>query len=114
MFFIDDVSLQAVEEPPIVISTPLDEYYIGEKVHWKLRTAPGSGPVKVQLLTGPRVLSLSARPLEAMLFQGDFDTSRLKAGIYSLRASGETGQTPRTALRQFILAPDPFDWGQHR
>ncbi len=26
-FYMDDVSLEVIEEPPLAISTPLDEYY---------------------------------------------------------------------------------------
>lgn len=110
-FFMDDVSLQAIEEPPLSISTRLDEYYIGEKVRWKLSAAPGSGPVKIQWLTGNRVVSEQPANPKAGLVEGEFETAGLEPGICTLRAVGASGAEPQpTAQQQIILAPNPFDW----
>ena len=110
-FYIDDISLQVIEEPPLSISTPLDEYYIGEKVHWKLSAAPGIGPVKIQFLMGNRVISEQSAKPEAGLIEGEFETARLKPGICILRATGEfRAEAQQIAQQQIILAPNPFDW----
>jgi len=111
VFYIDDVSLQAIEEPPLVVSTPLDEYYIGEPVPWTLRAASASGQVKVQLLMVDRIIAEQAGTPEAGVLQGEFETRRLRPGIYRLQATGNPGtQGPETAQREIILTPDPFDW----
>ena len=60
-FYIDDVSLQVIEEPPIEISTPLDEYHSGETIPWTVRAASSSGQVKISLLAGERVVAYSRR-----------------------------------------------------
>jgi hypothetical protein len=111
VFYIDDVSLQAIEEPPLAISTALDEYYIGEEVHWKLSALPSIPQVRIQFLEQDRVISQqSARP-EAGLLQGHFETLPLKPGIYTLRAESDTpGQPREIAEQQFIVALDPFAW----
>jgi hypothetical protein len=113
-FYIDDISLQVIEEPP-AISTPLDEYYVGEKVHWNLSAAPGVGPVKVQLLSGARIVVEQTGKPALGLLQGNFETARLKPGIYLLRVVADAGaQSLQSARQQFILAPDPFDWPARR
>src|SRR5262249_52653667 len=38
VFYIDDVSLQEIEEPPVSVATPLDEYYVGEALPWSVTT----------------------------------------------------------------------------
>jgi hypothetical protein len=53
-FYIDDVSLEVIEEPPLAISTPLDEYCVGEPIPWTASTASSSGRIKVALLVGER------------------------------------------------------------
>jgi hypothetical protein len=110
-FYIDDVSLQVIEEPPLSISTPLDEYYIGEKVRWKVDALPGIGPIKVQFASGNRIVSEQSAEPKAGLLQGGFETARLKPGIYTLRVFDEFGVPAwQSARQQVILAPDPFDW----
>jgi hypothetical protein len=110
-FYIDDLSLQVIEEPPLSISTALDEYYIGETVRWNLQAAPGTGPVKVQFLMDHRVISEQVGMHESTLQHGDFETARLSPGLCTLRATCKAGaEAPPIAQRRFILAPDPFDW----
>jgi hypothetical protein len=110
-FYIDDISLQVIEEPPLSISTPLDEYYIGEKVHWELSAAAGIDAVKVQLLMGNRVFSEQTAKLKSDVSQGDFETARLKPGICILQATCQArAEAGQIAKRQFILVPNPFDW----
>jgi len=110
-FYIDDISLQVIEEPPLSLSTPLDEYYVGEQVHWNLSAASGTGPVKVQLLLGARVVAEQVGKPVAGQLQGEFETATLKPGIYLLRARGEAeAHTLPLAQQQIILAPNPFEW----
>jgi len=109
-FFIDDISLQMIEEPPLLISTPLDEYYIGEKVAWNLKAVPGTDAVKIQLLMSDRVISEQvANPATGKL-QGEFETAQLKPGVHTLRATIQTGGQTPVAQQEVILAPDPFAW----
>ena len=110
-FFIDDISLQVIEEPLLSISTPLDEYYIGEKVHWRLSAAPGRGPLEIQFLMGNRVVSEQSAQPKARPAEGEFETAGLKPGICILRAAAKFGaEAQQTAQQQIILAPNPFDW----
>ncbi len=110
-FYIDDISLQVIEEPALSISTSLDEYYIGERLHWKVSAAPGIDRIHVQFLVGNQVVSEQAGKPEPGLLQGHFETAPLPAGIYTLRATAKPGaQEAQTAEREFILASDPFDW----
>jgi hypothetical protein len=110
-YFIDDISLQVIEEPPLSISTSLDEYYIGEKIPWKLSAAPGSSPIKIQFLMGNRVISEKVANPAAGQLEGEFETGHLKPGLCTLRATNQTGvQAPVVAQQQLILAPNPFEW----
>src|SRR4030095_10977339 len=34
LFYIDDVSLQVIEDSPLSVTATLDEYYIGETIRW--------------------------------------------------------------------------------
>lgn len=95
----------------LIWRTSLDEYYVGEKIHWRLSAVPGIAQVKIQLRTGDRVISEQAAKPVAGRLQGDFETRQLKPGVYTLCAAAEgEAEVPRTARQQFILAPDPFDW----
>jgi hypothetical protein len=105
-FFMDDVSLEAIEEPPLAVSTPLDEYYLGEMIPWMVSAASGSGEVKVQFTRGDRVIAEQA----GTSVKGEFETRRLRPGIYTLRASCNTGGATVTAHKQIIVALDPFGW----
>lgn len=108
-FYMDDVSLEVIEEPPLSVWTSLDEYYAGEEVHWKLNAAPETGPVKVQLVSGTRIVSeVPGKPVSGKL-QGQFRTETFNPGIYTLRVLDAAKKT-RSAQKQFILAPDPFDF----
>ncbi len=111
LFYIDDVSLEAIEEPPLSLSTPLDEYYVGEAIPWRVSAQAPSGHLRVALVSagrtvGEKVLDASAGPV-----RGTFETRALKPGAYTLRATlSATGQAAQTASRQVIVSPDPFDW----
>ena len=111
LFYIDDVSLQAIEEPPLSVSTPLDEYYIGETIAWNATALAPSDQVKVTLLSGGRPVGEEASQAQPGLLTGTFETRGLKPGAYALQATlaGPQG-APQTARRQVILAPDAFDW----
>jgi hypothetical protein len=109
-FYTDDVFLQAIEEPPLTISTPLDEYYVGEAIAWNASALSASGQVQVALLSGGRVVAQQARPAQPGPVRGAFETHGLRPGIVTLQATlkGPPGAAP-TARRQVIVAPDPFD-----
>ncbi|HWH70309.1 MAG TPA: hypothetical protein VNT26_13065, partial [Candidatus Sulfotelmatobacter sp.] len=110
-FYLDDVSLQAIEEPPLVVSTPLEEYYIGEKVPWKTSATSAPGLIKVQLLAGDHLIAEKAGTPEAGLLQSEFETGALTPAIYTLRVTGNAGtQEAHAAQHQIILTPNPFDW----
>jgi len=107
LFYIDDVSLQALEEPPLSVSTPLDEYYAGEALPWSVSVLQPRGQVRVTLSSGAKAVAertLTARPGP---LAGSFETRGLKPGVYTVtaRVGGAL-----TAQEQVILAPDPFDW----
>jgi hypothetical protein len=110
-FYIDDVSLQAVEEPPLTVSTPLDEYYIGETIPWSVTSATSTGQIKIALLAGDRVIVEQTRNAEIGSLCGTFDGGKLQPGIYTVRATIGSPQAPlHTAPRQIIVCPDPFAW----
>jgi len=111
LFYIDDVSLQAIEDPPVALSTPLDEYYVGEALPWSLDLRSPGGQVRVALLLGSKVVAEQAREAQPGVLKGTFATGSLKPGVYTVRATlSAPGQAPRSARRQVILAPDPFAW----
>ena len=106
LFYIDDVFLQGVEEPPLAITTPLDEYYTGETIPWTVSTASAKGEIKVMLSAGDELVVEQSHKAEAGPLRGAFESRGLRCGIYTLRA--ETGTSPQIAERQIILAPDPW------
>jgi len=111
-FYMDDVSLEVIEEPPLVISTPLDEYYVGEPIPWTANTANTNGTVAVTLLAGERRIADQTRPTATGTLRGTFETAGFKPGVYTMKAqtSATPPQTPPTAQRQVVVAPDPFGW----
>jgi len=111
VFYLDDVSLQAIEEPPLIVSTPLDEYYLGEAVPWTIRTTAAAVPVRIAWSSGDQVVLQQEGRTEGGVLSGTFGSQGLKVGVYSLRASLEAPPAERqTAAREFLLTPDPFDW----
>jgi hypothetical protein len=111
-FYMDDVSLETIQEPPLAISTPLDEYYVGETMPWTANAATPNGTLVVTLLGDERRIAEQTFPVATRLLRGTFETGGLKPGIYTLQAkiSGPAPQTPPTARRQVVVAPDPFSW----
>lgn len=117
VFYIDDVTLQEIEEPPLSLTTPLDEYYLGEPIAWRAEATPdpaatGSGAaasLRLALFTGGRVVARQTRALPADSLTGSFTTRALKPGVYTLQATLQRpGSTPRTARCEVLLTPDPF------
>jgi hypothetical protein len=108
----DDVSLEVIEGLPLVISTPLDEYYVGEPIPWTANTANTNGTVAVTLLAGERRIADQTRLTATGTLRGTFETAGFKPGLYTLKAQTSTtpSQTPPTAQRQVVVAPDPFGW----
>ncbi len=103
LFYSDDVSLQAIEEPPLAIATPLDEYYVGESIHWTVRAAQPGGQVKAVLLAGIRAVAELAYTRQGGPVQGDFTTRGLVPGIYTIQATRKDAQgNAHTARRQII------------
>jgi hypothetical protein len=111
-FYMDDVSLEVIEGLPLVISTPLDEYYVGEPIPWTANTANTNGTVAVTLLAGERRIADQTRLTATGTLRGTFETAGFKPGLYTLKAQTSTtpSQTPPTAQRQVVVAPDPFGW----
>lgn len=110
-FYIDDVFLEAIDEAPLTVATPLDEYYTGETIRWTVKAASSGGQVKVQLLSPDRLITEQTGKVETGSLHGTFETGKFEPGIYSLRATIDSPpQALPTAQRQIILAPDPFEW----
>ena len=111
LFYIDDLSLQAVDEPPLVMATPLDEYYVGEAIPWEVNALHGDGAGQVTLRLGNRVIAGQPFRAEHGPATGAFETRGLKPGICTLQATlVDASGTPLDAQRQVLLTPDPFDW----
>ncbi|MBP7937467.1 MAG: hypothetical protein KA354_22720 [Phycisphaerae bacterium] len=111
LFYIDDVSLQAIEEPPLAVSSPLDEYYLGELTPWSVHATSDGGKLRVELWAGERRLAEHAARPEGGVLHGAFESQGLRPGICTLRAILDSpSSAPQTAQRDIILAPDPFDW----
>jgi hypothetical protein len=109
-FYMDDFSLQVVQEPPLLIATPLDGYYIGEVIPWTVSTTSTPGDMKITLLTGDRLIAEQTHKVAAGSLHREFESRGLKAGIYTLQArTGTDLQGPQTAKRQIILAPNPWE-----
>ncbi len=106
-FYIDDVFLQAIEEPVLAVATPLDEYYSGETVPWNVKAA-SAAPVKVQLVSPERIAAEWTGEIANGSLNGSFETRKIKAGIYTLRGVIDSPQGSQTAEQQIILSPDPF------
>jgi hypothetical protein len=111
-FYMDDFALQVVDDPPLSVSTPLDEYYVGEAIPWTVRGSAASNAVKVALMNDGRLVTEQMREAVTAPPQGAFDTRGLKPGLYTLQAKvGNGGLAPSAVERQIIVTPDPFDWG---
>ena len=109
IFYIDDVSLQAIEEPPLAVSTPLDEYYVGEIIPWTVNTTSINGEIQIALFMSNRLVGEQTRSAASGPLHGTFESHRLKPGIYALQARTiASSQAPQAAQRQIILAPNPW------
>jgi hypothetical protein len=110
-FYIDDVSLEVIEEPPLAVSTPLDEYYLGESIPWTVNSTSSTNPIKIALLLGERLVGEQSAQSGAGPLRGAFEIRKLQPGIYTLRATlTALQQGPLIAQRQIIIAPNPFGW----
>jgi hypothetical protein len=111
-FYMDDVTLQVIQEPPLTIATPLDEYYIGEGIPWTVNAATPNGETAVLLLGDDSQVVQQALPAVAGTLRGAFETRGLNPGIYTLLAkpTAAAGQALQTVRRRVIVAPDPFGW----
>ena len=108
-FYMDDVSLEVIEESPVSVATPLDEYYVGETIPWTVNVASASGEIKMTLRLADRIVEEQTRKAAADPLHGAFETRKLKSGVYTLQAeTGAPSQSPQTARRQIILAPNPW------
>lgn len=110
LFYIDDVSLEAIEEPPLTVTTALDEYYVGEDIPWTIRATAPQAPVRVALMLGRRRVSEQTASIRAGAAQGVFATRGLQPGLYTLEAAATGMPPPATSRRQVVVAPDPFEW----
>jgi len=110
-FYIDDVSLEVIEGPPLSISTPLDEYYVGESIAWTVNSISSNGRLKIALLAGERLVAEQTHQAAPGPLRGTFPAGNLQPGIYTLQATLiAPQQAPQTARRQVIVALDPFRW----
>lgn len=110
-FYMDDASLQVIEEPPLVISTSLDEYYCGQPIPWTVNSTASNGQIAIALLAGKQLVAHETRQVRSGPLRGSFARGELAPGVYTLQATlSAPQQAPRTARRQVIVAPDPFGW----
>lgn len=110
-FYMDDISLQAIEEPPLSLSTPLDEYYVGERIPWSVQAGLAGGQVRIELRKDGLGIMQFTCGIQAGRCNGVFESRALQPAIYRLTASLVGSSLPSaSAERQIILAPDPFDW----
>jgi hypothetical protein len=107
-FYMDDVSLQVIEEPPLELSMPLDEYYVGESIPWTVKSTVPSSQIKIALLSGERLVAEETRQAASGLVRGNSATRGLQPGVYTLRATIATSPQPVQTTRQVIVALDPF------
>lgn len=108
-FYMDDVSLEVIEEPPLDLSTPLDEYYVGETIPWTVKSSVPDAQVKIALLVGERLVAEETRQTVSSPVRGSFATRGIQPCICTLRATIVARQQPvQPARRQVIVSPDPF------
>ena len=110
VFYLDEVSIRPITPIPVMIHTPVDEWYVGEPVGWQALTSGAVSRLAVSLLQGDEVLDevVTDDPEEAV--EGVFATDKLTPGVYRLRAVAEGEAGRETAWRDIIIAPDPFEW----
>lgn len=109
-FYIDDISLKVIEEPPLSVTTPLDEYYVGETIPWTVSVASASGEIKIALLAGDRLVQEQTLKVVAGSLRGAFESRVLKCGVYTLQArTSAPPQAPQTAQRQIMLTHNPWE-----
>ena len=80
-FFIDDISLQAIDEPPLSITTPLDEYYVGESIPWSIQAGTTGGQVQVELQRDGLSIKQHSCAIQAGRGSGVFDSAALQPAI---------------------------------
>ncbi|NPV49509.1 MAG: hypothetical protein HPY69_21400 [Armatimonadetes bacterium] len=107
VFYLDDVTLQAIAEPPLAISTTLEEYYLGEELPWTVSLQKPGERLEVTLVRGDRPVTRQVRQAPSEAVRGVFATTGLPAGVYTLKATLDGTQT---AQRQVVLTPNPFAW----
>jgi hypothetical protein len=102
-YYLDDIYLQAIEEPPLTVTTALDEYYLGEPVPWTVRSTMSQGNIQVSLLNGQQLMADQTQPITSSILRGAFDSRGLQPGIYTLQANSPQASTSQ---RQIILTPN--------
>ncbi len=106
-FYMDDFSLQVIDDPPLTISTPLDEYYVGETIPWIVGSSTAGSQVTIALLDGERTVEEQTVQVDAESLRGTFTGRGLEPGVYTLQAISNA--TQQSARRQVIVAPNPFN-----
>ena len=110
-FSIDDVTLAAIEEPPLTVSTPLDEYRAGEPIPWSVRAASPQERIRVALSAGNRLIAERTGRASSGGMQGAFETRGLEPGVTTIRAvADDEREAGKSAQRRVIVSPDPFAW----
>lgn len=113
-FYIDDVSLEVIEEPSLSVATPLDEHYTGEPIPWSVRATSADNQIQVVLLVDNRIIAEHTCRTKGGWLHGVFESQGLKPGIYLLKAMLDSPPSAsQNAQREIILAPGPFDWPAH-
>jgi hypothetical protein len=108
----DDVSLEVIQEPPVILTTPLDEYYVGEIIPWIVSAATKPKEISIGLLSGNQLVNEQRLSATNRSLSGVFESGKLTPGVYTLevKMSSPAQQIPQTVRRQILLTPDPFDW----
>jgi len=108
-FYMDDVSLQVIEESPVTVATPLDEYFVGETIPWTVQVVPAGGEVSVALRIGDRIIQEQKHKIESGTQRGTFESRGLECGVYTIQAAVGLSQGGTSGKRQIILAPNPWE-----
>ncbi len=114
-FYMDDFTLQVVEDPPLSVTTALDEYFLGEAVPWIVQGNQETEPVTVALRKSNRKIAQQAGRIVNRRWQGEFQTRGLQPGLYQIEVTlDRSSASPLVARWQFLLTPDPFAWPRRR
>jgi hypothetical protein len=108
-FYMDDFTLQVVADPPLSVSTPLDDYCVGAGVPWTVQGTVGKEPVVVTLRRGDRTIAEQVGRVENRQSKAAFETRGLRPGLYERQAVLDLASpSPVAAPWQLPRTADPF------